>query len=138
MPATRQMKAFKVKNQNGETITVNRRCFGSGTVVQKQLDTLVYDEQTKKFRMPDQDMVVTALKKRAKALAKVDKTFDLKAYLKRLSTDKEFVKSEVQASILKPALDARPPIERNQAVERRLAADTASVPGFGQGRTGGT
>lgn len=54
MPATRQLKQFTVKNQNGETITVSRRCFGSGVSVQKQLDGMIYDEAAKKFRAPKQ------------------------------------------------------------------------------------
>lgn len=52
MPATRPLKSFSVKNTKGETITIQRRCFGDGKLVQKQFDGKVYNELTKKFENP--------------------------------------------------------------------------------------
>ncbi len=52
MPATRNLLSFEVKNTKGETIQVQRRCFGGGKTVQKQLETKVYNEDTKKFENP--------------------------------------------------------------------------------------
>lgn len=55
MPATRHLKEFKVRTTTGEIVTIHRRCFGSGRVVQKHLDKLLYDEETKKFRTPPKE-----------------------------------------------------------------------------------
>jgi hypothetical protein len=50
MPSTRAMKDFKVTTTSGTTISVRRRCRGSGVTMQKHLDTLLYDEAAKKFK----------------------------------------------------------------------------------------
>lgn len=50
MPATRVMKEFKVKTTTGEMTTIRRRCFGSGEVVQRQFEKMIYDEAAKKLR----------------------------------------------------------------------------------------
>lgn len=52
MPSTRQLRQYTVKTTQGQQITIQRRCRGLGKCVQKQLDTMLYDEEKKRFIPP--------------------------------------------------------------------------------------
>lgn len=50
MPATRNLVEFTVTTTEGKTISIRRRCHGTGKAVQKQFDHMVWDEKAERFR----------------------------------------------------------------------------------------
>jgi hypothetical protein len=70
MPATRQLHEFDAINQEGKPVKVQRRCFGGGKEIQRQLLGLVYDEAARKFRAPTDEQ------RRARQKASADRVHD--------------------------------------------------------------